>query len=268
MSAGKIDVGKGVELYYEDYGKGEPILIIPGLTCTTEFFEKNLETLASQNRVICYDPRSQGRSSICDYGNNFVQRGHDLAALIEALKLDNIIVAGWSLGSYDAWSYFELYGLNKTRAFINIDMAPKTVQVNDDDWSEGPLDVVRGMYASILAEDQPHFFEAYAHYMIIRDATEDEVAWIVEQSSKTPLVIAAQIVADATFCDFTATLIELTEKVPVMHFIKQDWSKAAEAWLDKHTPGVKREIMGGHMMFWEEAQSFNDRFLKFVNSLN
>ena len=268
MSSGKVDVGKGVELYYEDYGSGDPILIIPGLTCTTEFFEKNLQVLAGENRVICYDPRSQGRSSISEHGNNFVQRAHDLATLIEALELDKLIIAGWSLGSYDAWSYFEHYGLDKTRAFVNIDMAPKTLQLKDDDWSEGPLDVVHGMYASILAEDQAHFFEAYAHYMIIRDATEEEVAWIVEQSSKTPLVIAAQIVADATFCDFSNVLIELSKKIPLMHFIKQDWSEAAEKWLDKYTPDVEREVMGGHMMFWEEAQSFNDRFLKFVNSLN
>ena len=94
MSSGKVDVGKGVELYYEDYGSGDPILIIPGLTCTTEFFEKNLQVLAGENRVICYDPRSQGRSSISEHGNNFVQRAHDLATLIEALELDKLIIAG------------------------------------------------------------------------------------------------------------------------------------------------------------------------------
>ncbi|NKB38573.1 MAG: alpha/beta fold hydrolase [Gammaproteobacteria bacterium] len=268
MLSGRVDVGKGVELYYEEYGKGKPILFIPGLTCTTEFFEKNLEVLATDNHVICYDPRSQGRSSITESGNNFLQRGHDLAAFIQALQLEDIVIAGWSLGSYDAWSYFQLYGLNKVRAYVNIDMAPKTIQMNEGDWSEGPLEVVHGMYASILAENQAHFFDSYAHYMIIRDVSEDELNWIVEQSRKTPLAIAAQIVADATFCDFSDTIIELTKQKPVMHFIKQDWSEAAENWLDKNTPGAPREIMGGHMMFWEEADSFNDKFHTFVKSLN
>ena len=268
MSSGRIDVGKGVELYYEEYGKGQVILFIPGLTCTTEFFEKNLKVLATDNRVICYDPRSQGRSSITESGNNFLQRGHDLAAFIQAMQLNDIIIAGWSLGSYDAWSYFQLYGLDKVRAYVNIDMAPKTIQINENDWSEGPLEVVHGMYASILADNQPHFFEAYAHYMIIRDASDEEVKWIVEQSSKTPLPIAAQIVADATFCDFSETIIELTKHKPVMHFVKQDWAESAINWLDINTPGVSREIMGGHMMFWEEADNFNDKFRKFVKSLN
>ncbi|MBT7951253.1 MAG: alpha/beta hydrolase, partial [Gammaproteobacteria bacterium] len=132
----KIDLGNGIELYFEDYGKGDAILFIPGLTCTTEFFEHNLETLSDRNRIICYDPRSQGNSTITEIGNNFAQRGRDLAAFIDVLDLNNIVIAGWSLGAYDAYSYFRQFGLDKVKAFINIDMCPKTIQIDDDDWAE------------------------------------------------------------------------------------------------------------------------------------
>lgn len=263
----KVKISTGIELYYEDYGKGDPVLFIPGLTCTTEFFEHNLQALADNNRVLAYDPRSQGKSTISESGNNFVQRGHDLAAFIEALDLNNIVVAGWSLGAYDAYSYLELYGLDKIKAFVNIDMPPKVIQTASDDWSEGSLDVIRDMYLSILAEDQPYFFEGYAHYMIIRGALDEEINWIVEQSRRTPQTLAAQIVADVNLCDFSALVQKIAGEIPVMHFIKQDWAETALRWLGKYTPNVPTEVMGGHMMFWEEAEAFNSRFRAFLNTL-
>jgi pimeloyl-ACP methyl ester carboxylesterase len=263
----RINIEKDIELYYEDYGEGEVIIFIPGLTCTTEFFEHNLEALSDNNRIICYDPRSQGKSTITDIGNNFAQRGRDLAAFIQALDLNDIVIAGWSLGAYDAYAYFEQFGTDKVKAFINIDMCPKTVQINDDDWAEGTLEEVHAMYSSILDTKQPHFMQAYARYMIIREATDAEVDWVVSQSRMTPAIIAAQIVADATFCDFSDIALKIANEIPVMHYIKQDWSVTAIKWLDKYTPDVKKEVMAGHMMFWEEAEVFNAKFRQFLDAL-
>ena len=42
MTSAKIRLDKDVEIYYEDYGKGDAVIFIPGLTCTTEFFKNNL----------------------------------------------------------------------------------------------------------------------------------------------------------------------------------------------------------------------------------
>ncbi|MFT5350552.1 MAG: non-heme chloroperoxidase [Gammaproteobacteria bacterium] len=267
MQSGKVQIDKEIDIYYEDHGKGDALIFIPGLTCTTEFFRNNLNILAADKRIIAYDPRSQGKSTITEIGNNFAQRGRDLAAFIDALELDNVVIAGWSLGAYDAYAYFEQFGLDKVRAFVNIDMPPKVIQINVDDWSEGSLEEVHGMYSSVLATDQPHFFEGYAHYMIIRDATDDEVEWIVGQSMHTPLVIAAQIVADASFCDYSEVVCNIAGEIPVMHFIKQDWAETAIKWLDKNTPGIAKEVMGGHMMFWEEPEVFNSKFREFLNTL-
>ncbi len=103
--------------------------------------------------------------------------------------------------------------------------------------------------------------------MIIRDATDQEVSWIVEQSKHTPAIIAAQIVADVTYCDYTNLVRKLANEIPVMHFIKQDWSEAALGWLNKNTPDVAMHVMGGHMMFWEEPDSFNSKFREFLTTI-
>jgi non-heme chloroperoxidase len=103
--------------------------------------------------------------------------------------------------------------------------------------------------------------------MIIRDASSDEVDWIVAQSEKTPRMIAAQIVADVSFCDFGDIARKIARDIAVMHFIKQDWADVATRWLDKNTPGVRTEVMGGHMMFWEDPEIFNSRFREFLDTL-
>ena len=123
------------------------------------------------------------------------------------------------------------------------------------------------MYSSMLAKDQPHFFEGYARYMIIRDATNEEVEWIVRQSKNTPPVIAAQIVADVSLCDYSDIVRRIATGIPVMHFIKQDWATTAVNWLEKNTPTVKIKVMGGHMMFWEEPAVFNEEFLNFLSTI-
>jgi hypothetical protein len=47
----KVRIDKELEIYYEDYDKGDVIIFIPGLTCTTEFFVNNLEALAEKKIV-------------------------------------------------------------------------------------------------------------------------------------------------------------------------------------------------------------------------
>lgn len=263
----RVNIGKDLELNYEDYGQGDTVVFIPGLTCTSKFFENNLQALAANNRVISYDPRSQGQSTVTEKGNNFIQRADDLNAFITSLDIDKAVIAGWSMGAYDAYAYFARFGLDKVKAFVNIDMPPKTIQVNKDDWSQGPLEVVREMYRSILATDQPYFFESYIHHMIIRNVEAEDVTWMLEQSRHTPPIIAAQIVADANLCDYSDVARKIAKEIPVMHFVRQDWSTMAVNWLDKNTPDIECKVMGGHMMFWEEADAFNTALAGFFKGL-
>ena len=263
----RLTLGNGLEINFDERGNGDVVILVPGLTCTTRFFVNNIDVIAEKYRVISYDPRSQGGSSKTETGNNFTQRAKDLDEFVNALELNEFILAGWSLGSYDCYAYFQEFGIEKVKAFINIDMPPKIIPTNKGDWAHPSLEVVRGMYQSILAEEQPYFFESYAHYMLTREATPDEINWIVEESKKTPLHTAAQIVADANLCDFSQVAMELAQKKPVMHYIKQDWSDMALDWLKINTPSVKTKVMGGHMMFYEEPEEFNRSLLAFLDTV-
>ena len=61
---------------------------------TTEVFSKNIRALSDKYRFIAYDPRSQGRSTVTDTGNNYYQHGRDLHDFLNYLELDYVIFGG------------------------------------------------------------------------------------------------------------------------------------------------------------------------------
>lgn len=262
--ANKIEVSAGLELFYEDKGSGSPIIFIPGWTCTTEFFEHNLDALAEHYRVLCYDPRSQGNSSITEQGNNFMQRGHDLAAFISAFKLKDVVLAGWSCGVLDAYSYLDIYGTDNARALICIDEAPCLLKQQADDWGAGTAKELRELLASITNPDQSTFMRSYADIMITRKTSQQESDWIVGQSMKTPPHIAALLMADADLADYSGVARNLDDKLPVAQIISEQAAGVATPWLSEHTPHAKVFALGGHMMFWEFPDQFNSFVLDFL----
>jgi non-heme chloroperoxidase len=149
-----LEVEPGVEIYYEERGAGKPIIFIPGWTFSTEFFAHQLEHFSKAYRAIAIDPRSQGRSSKALHGNDYATHGKDLARLIQALDLKDVVLVGWSFGCLGSWAYVRQEGLQNLRAVVSIDLSPKPLCVNDQDWVEGPLDEIAEAYNTYLTSSQ------------------------------------------------------------------------------------------------------------------
>jgi non-heme chloroperoxidase len=189
-----LAVEPGVELYYEEHGSGSPLLFVPGWTFTTEVFQRQVEQFARTHRVIVVDPRSQGRSTKTFLGNDFSTRGADLARLIEALGLENLVLVGWSTGTLDLLGYVAHAGTAALKGVVGIDMSPRPLSVSGDDWVEGPLDEIAGAWRTFLRTPQGHreFISWYAtEVMVQRDLTPAELDWIVRQSLSTPTPCSA-----------------------------------------------------------------------------
>ncbi len=86
--------------------------------------------------MLAYGPRSKGRSSRTLEGRTYSQHGQDLRAFLEALKLKDPIVVGWSWGCHDGYGYFQSYGTDNVRAFVCIDQTPRSIALRQGDWAE------------------------------------------------------------------------------------------------------------------------------------
>jgi pimeloyl-ACP methyl ester carboxylesterase len=96
--AGKFASIRGFQMYYEIYGKGEPLLFIHGNNGSIQDFKNQIPTFSKRYRVIIADNRSQGKSIDTQDSLSYEQMADDFAALLDHLKLDSVYVVGWSDG--------------------------------------------------------------------------------------------------------------------------------------------------------------------------
>src|SRR5437868_5162540 len=99
-SAGTSTVARvnGIELAYQVFGSGTPLILLHGGFGSVEMFGPNVELLAARHRVIGVDLQSHGRSPAADRRMRFETMADDIAALIKELELERAAVMGFSLG--------------------------------------------------------------------------------------------------------------------------------------------------------------------------
>lgn len=263
-----IEVEPGVEIFVEDVGIGEPIIFIPGWTFTSEVFYKQVAHFRKTHRVIVMDPRSHGRSSITIHGNDYVTHDSDLAKVMDELKLKDVTLAGWSFGCLTMWEYIRQHGLGNIRSLVFVDLSPKPLSTNEQDWVEGTLDEIAGVYTTYLQspKKQREFITGHVtDVMVQRALAGKELSWIVEQSLKTPYYIASNLFAAGMFSDYRKEAKLANTSVPTLTIIAEHWADVAKGFTEKHSPGSSIEILGGHMMFWEHEAKFNQILEQFLS---
>ena len=98
VTVGKENSGD-IELYYEDHGAGQPIVLIQGYPLSGDSWEKQLPVLLEAGfRVITYDRRGFGKSSQPATGYNYDTFAEDLHKLVAQLKLRDFTMVGFSMG--------------------------------------------------------------------------------------------------------------------------------------------------------------------------
>ena len=88
----------GIELGYQEFGKGKPLILLHGGFGSLEMFGPNIDLLANGRKVIGVDLQSHGRSPAADREMTFEAMADDLAALIRHLGLERAAIMGFSLG--------------------------------------------------------------------------------------------------------------------------------------------------------------------------
>ncbi|WP_281634449.1 alpha/beta fold hydrolase [Flavobacterium luteolum] len=97
-AVGKFVELNGAKIYYEEYGKGEPLLLIHGNSGSIETMGNQIDYFKNKYRVIAADSRGHGKSELKTDSLTFVQMTKDTEALVNHLKLDSISIIGWSDG--------------------------------------------------------------------------------------------------------------------------------------------------------------------------
>jgi non-heme chloroperoxidase len=122
-----------IELYYEDHGSGDPVVLLAGWPLDSRSWEPQVHALlAAGHRVITYDRRGFGQSSRPTEGYDFDTLASDLDRLLTELDLREVTLIGFSLGTGELARYIGTHGTGRLKACVFIETLAPSFAKSDD----------------------------------------------------------------------------------------------------------------------------------------
>jgi non-heme chloroperoxidase len=152
MSSGTITVKDGTQIYYKDWGKGQPLVFHHGWPLSSDDWDAQMMFFLAQGfRVIAHDRRGHGRSSQTENGNDMDTYAADVAELAAHLDLRNAVHIGHSTGGGEVARYVARHGAGRVAKAVLIGAVPPVMVKSDSNPGGTPIEVFDGLRAALLA---------------------------------------------------------------------------------------------------------------------
>lgn len=150
-AVGKFAEINGAKIYYEEYGKGEPLLLIHGNGGSIESMGNQIDYFKSKYRVIVADSRGQGKSELKTDSLTYDRITKDMEGLVNQLKLDSISIIGWSDGGIVGLQ-MGISGKSKIKKIVAMgaNLRPDSLAINS--WATKDVQNLKKMIVSKIKE--------------------------------------------------------------------------------------------------------------------
>jgi non-heme chloroperoxidase len=264
-----------IEIYYEDHGTGQPVVLIHGYPLSGRAWDKQVPVLLDAGyRVITYDRRGFGKSSQPAAGYDYDTFAADLSALLDYLDLRDTVLAGHSMGTGEVTRYLGHYGSARVaKAVLVAPIPPYLLQAADN-----PDGVPQGLFdgfAQAARADTPGWMNGFLgnFYNIdtLRGTLVSDQAFAASWNLAVTASATAAVDCIATWAtDFRDDLPKID--VPVL-VIQGDADQVLP--LDKtgkRLPGLIKDVNlvviegGPHAIPWTHANQVNTALLDFLRT--
>ena len=205
-----------IELYYEDQGAGQPVVLIHGYPLNGHSWERQTRELLDQGyRVITYDRRGFGQSSKVGTGYDYDTFAADLNTVLETLDLREVVLVGFSMGTGELARYVARYGHERIAklAFL-ASLEPFLVQ-RDDNPEGVPQEVFDGIAAAAKGDRYAWFTQFYNDFYNLDENLGERISQEVVTAnwnlSVTSAPVAAYAVVPTWIEDFRADVDAVRE---------------------------------------------------------
>jgi non-heme chloroperoxidase len=154
-----ITTPDGVDLFYKDWGTGTPVVFSHGWPLSSDAWDRQLKAVVDAGfRGIAHDRRGHGRSTQTASGNDMDHYADDLAALLEALDLTDVVLVGHSTGGGEVAHYLGRHGSARVRKAVLLGAVPPLMRQTPENPEGTPLEAFDGIRAGVLS-DRSQFYQ-------------------------------------------------------------------------------------------------------------
>jgi non-heme chloroperoxidase len=265
--------GADIEIYYEDHGTGQPVVLIHGYPLNGHSWEKQERVLLEAGkRVITYDRRGFGQSSQPTVGYDYDTFAADLKTLLDHLDLNDVVLVGFSMGTGEVTRYLGAYGSARVSKAALLGAIPPFLLKTADNPEGVDKSVFDGIKAAVLADRPAYFKDFFDNFY-----NTDEYAGtrISDQALQNSFIVAvgasayaAHACVDTWLTDFRGDLPKIDVPMLLVHgdadrILPYEVTAARLPALidDLQLVTVKG---GPHNIAWTHAEEVNAALLEFV----
>ncbi|KZE94818.1 Non-heme chloroperoxidase [Agromyces sp. NDB4Y10] len=262
-----------IDLYYEDHGAGQPVLLIHGYPLSGESWEKQSAALLDAgHRVITYDRRGFGRSSKPTVGYDYDTFAADLKVVLDTLDLNDVILVGFSMGTGEVGRYLGTYGTARVaKAAFLASLEPFLLQT-DDNPTGVPADVFAGIEQSAKSDRYAWFDQFFQDFYNLDENLGTRIGEAAVRASWNTAASAGSFASSAVVQSWLTDFRGDIEKVDVPSLILHGTADrilpidATAREFAKRLPSAEYvEIEGApHGLLWTHADEVTRALLAFV----
>ena len=266
--------GAAIEIYYEDHGSGTPVVLIHGYPLNGHSWERQERVLLQAGyRVITYDRRGFGRSSQPTVGYDYDTFAHDLDVLLGHLRLEDVVLVGFSMGTGEVTRYLGTFGSSRVSKAALLGVIPPFLLKTDDN----PEGVDGNVFADIKAaivKDRYAYFEVFLNNFYNVDTLAP--ARISNQAWHASFIVGAGASPYASYAcvdtwqtDFRGDLPKIDVPVLVVHGT-EDRILPIDATANR-LPDLIKDVRlvrvdgGPHNIAWTHPDEVNEALLAFLS---
>jgi len=240
----------GVKLHYSEAGTGpETLVFIPGWLMPAAVFDAQLLGLSPRFRVVCFDPRSQGKSDIFSGAHTPEIRCRDISELLRAIKAKKLILAGWSLGVMEVLDYLAHYPPKDLVGLVLIDNSIGEGQPPTSTASKGKSPPPR---------DRDEYLRDFTLSLTKKQLPDPLFQAIYASARRVPPSAARELLNKPYPREYWRDTL-LAQSVPVLYAVRPRFEEQGNALLRKRPDLATVELFpeAGHALFLDEPARFN-----------
>ena len=213
---------KPIKIYYEDLGKGKPVVFIHGWPLSGSMWEYQVTQLPQHGlRCIIYDRRGFGQSDRPFTGYDYNTLASDLKALLDELNLNGVTLVGFSMGGGEIAKYFALYGDTRVSKVVLISAVVPFLLQTADNPDGVPAEHFAATQKAML-DDRPTFLEAfnkdfYGLSMLHQPVSEAYLTNSLNKAMDASPIATVECAKSFSSTDFRKDLLKINVPTLIIH---------------------------------------------------